>query len=83
MFSDNVPSILQEIAKKYHKTPAQIAINWLISQENIITISKTSDTKHLKENLGALSFEMEKEDIEKLRKEFPEQEAVSNVEPLN
>lgn len=71
--------MLQLLAKKYHKTPAQIALNWLISQDNIVTISKTRDIDHLKENLGALGWAMEAEDINKLSKDFPEQENLSDV----
>jgi len=40
------------MVKKYNKTPAQIAINWLISQKNVVTLAKTSNTKHLDDNLG-------------------------------
>jgi len=74
--------IVDEICKKYQKTPAQIAINWLISQPNVVTLSKMSDQKHLEENLGAIDWSMEKADIERLRKEFPNQQDVSDRVPL-
>ena len=74
--------ILDELAEKYNKTPAQIAINWLISQKNVITLSKTSTIKHLKENLGAIGWTMDKNDIEKLRKDFPNQQEKSESLPL-
>jgi hypothetical protein len=38
--------------------------------------------EHLKENLAALGWRMEKEDIERLRWEFPDQKYVSDVVPL-
>lgn len=82
MLLENVPSVLQEMAEKHDKTPSQIAINWLISQNNVVTLSKTRNLEHLKENLGAIGWEMNKKDIEKLRHEFPDQEDISNVEPL-
>lgn len=62
--------ILDEMIKKYNKTQAQIAINWLISQENVITIPKSSNIEHLKENLGALGWRMKEEDINKLSNKF-------------
>lgn len=65
--------ILDQIADKYHKTPAQIAINWLISQPNVITMSKMGNKDHLEENLGALNWRLQDEDIELLRQEFPRQ----------
>lgn len=76
-------SLLEEIAEKYNKTPAQIAINWLISQDNVITLSKTSNLDHLKDNLGAIGWSMAKEDIEKIRKEFPGQQVISDALPLD
>ncbi len=74
--------IVDKMCRKYQKTPAQIAINWLISQPNVVTISKTTDQKHLEENLGAVGWTMEEEDIEQLRNSFPNQQDVSNCVPL-
>jgi diketogulonate reductase-like aldo/keto reductase len=62
--------ILDEISHKYNKTRAQIAINWLISQMNVITIPKSSNLEHIKENLGALGWKMKEEDINKLSNKF-------------
>lgn len=75
--------LIAELAKKYSKTPIQIAINWLISQENVVTISKTSSIEHLNENLGAVGWSLEIEEIERIRKEFPEQKKVSDAVPLD
>jgi len=63
-------ALLDELAKKYSKTQSQIAINWLVSKENIVTIVKAANKKHLKENLGALGWKLDKEDMEKLDKQF-------------
>lgn len=71
-------NILDELAEKYAKTWRQIAINWLISQKNVVTICKTTSLEHLKENLGALDWTMEESDIERIRKDFPGQEIVGN-----
>ena len=75
--------ILDEMCQKYKKTPAQIVINWLISQDNVVTIAKMSTLDHLKENLGALDWQMEKEDVEKLRSEFPEVELPQSTAKFN
>jgi len=80
---ENVPSILQDMADKYQKTPAQVAINWLISQDHVTTLAKTTNIEHLKENLGAIGWEMEAGDIEKLRTEFPGQEDISDAVPID
>ncbi|PIQ68414.1 MAG: aldo/keto reductase [Candidatus Taylorbacteria bacterium CG11_big_fil_rev_8_21_14_0_20_46_11] len=70
---DDVPDIMDQMCVKHEKKPAQIAINWLISQENVVTLFKTSSELHLKENLGALGWNLSAEDIELLRKEYPNQ----------
>ena len=74
--------VFQTLAIKYGKSPAQIAINWLISQDNVVTISKTAAIEHLKENLGAVGWQMEPEDIEYLRQHFPNQSDKSEILPL-
>lgn len=66
LLSEN--QLLKELAEKYQKTPAQIAINWLISKESVVTIPKSSSTEHMKENLGALGWSMDAEDIAALDK---------------
>jgi diketogulonate reductase-like aldo/keto reductase len=71
------------LCEKYHKTRAQIALNWLLSQNNITTISTMRSQKHLDENIGALNWEMSKEDIETLRQGFPNRQTVSATVPLS
>ncbi len=80
---DNVPLILDKVCKKYDKTPAQIAINWLIAQNNVVTLAKTTNLDHLKENLGAFGWMMETSDVEELRNIYPDQEFVSNAVPID
>jgi diketogulonate reductase-like aldo/keto reductase len=63
--------LLDEMAEKYGKTPFQVALNWLISQQNIVTIPKTSSVKHLRENLGAIGWELSVEDRQNLTTNFP------------
>lgn len=58
--------LLDALASKYEKTKAQIAINWLISKKNIVTIPKSTNKERLIENLGSVGWELETEDIELL-----------------
>jgi len=74
--------LLDTLCRKYNKSPAQIAINWLIFQKNVVTLAKMVNEKHLAENLGSFDWEMEKEDIEKLRQDFPGQKSISGAVPL-
>jgi len=62
--------ILDDIARKYNKTQAQIALNWLISQKNVVVIPKSTNIEHLKENLGAVGWRLKQEDIDRLNNEF-------------
>ncbi len=76
------PPLLIEIARKYGATPAQIAINWLIAQPNVATLSTMRTPAHLAENLGALHFIMAEEDHARLAREYPGQQARSDAVPL-
>ncbi len=58
--------LLMELSDKYGKTPAQLALNWLIGQKNIITIPKASSLVHLQENLKAVGWKLSEEDEERL-----------------
>jgi len=62
--------LLDNIAEKYNKTQAQVALNWLISKDRVITIPKTLNIDHLKENFGAVGWKLKEEDMEKLDKVF-------------
>lgn len=75
--------LFDELCGKYHKTRAQIALNWLLSQDNVVSISTMRSTCHIEENSAALNWRMSDEDIEILRCEFPGQEYVSAVVPLS
>jgi diketogulonate reductase-like aldo/keto reductase len=55
--------LLDQLSEKYNKTKAQIALNWLISKKNIITIPKSTNLDHLKENLEAVGWTLSAEDI--------------------
>ena len=80
--ASNTPAIVRELCEKYGKTPVQIALNWLISQKNVVTLAKSSHVEHLKENLGAVGWQMEEKDIERLRREYPDQKDESDSVPL-
>lgn len=56
-------STLDRICEKYGKTKAQIALNWLIAKKNVIAIPKSLDADHLEENLGAVGWRLDDEDI--------------------
>lgn len=74
--------LLDKMSEKYGVSQAQIAIVWLLAQKNVITLFKSSKKDHIDENLRALQIEMDEEDIETLRTQFPIQLQRSNAVPL-
>jgi diketogulonate reductase-like aldo/keto reductase len=82
LFCSGENAILKKVCRKYGKSANQIAINWLISQKNITTITKCRSLTHLKENLGALGWQMEKEDIDFIDKDFKGKKYCADVATL-
>jgi 2,5-diketo-D-gluconate reductase B len=62
----NENSVIKEIAGEYNKTPSQIALRWLIEQENVVAIPKSSSKKHLKENFNVFDFQLTDEHFEQI-----------------
>ncbi|KKQ65298.1 MAG: hypothetical protein US86_C0012G0013 [Candidatus Daviesbacteria bacterium GW2011_GWA2_38_24] len=62
--------LLDEIAKKYNKTVVQVALNYLISRDNVIAIPKSGNVDHIKEIVGSVGWQLSQADIEILREEF-------------
>jgi diketogulonate reductase-like aldo/keto reductase len=50
------------IADKHGKTPAQVLIRWFL-QKRMIVVPKASSEAHLRDNLGALGWELEAADM--------------------
>lgn len=80
LFEDE--NFIKPFCLKYNKNPFQIALNFLISQKNVVTICKMQKQEHLLENLGALNWTLENEDLENLRQNYPGQIDKSTMLPL-
>ena len=76
-------ALLNELCTKYGKTKSQIALNWLIMQKNIVTITASSSARHIQDNLDAAAFEMAPSDVELLMRDFPEKKFISDAVPLS
>ncbi len=57
--------IVEDLVEKYGKTPGQIILNWHAVQ-GIVAIPGTSNPNRMKENLAALDFKIDDEEVEKL-----------------
>jgi diketogulonate reductase-like aldo/keto reductase len=66
-------SMLRNISRKYQKSAAQVALNWLIYHDNVITIPKASKLSHLKENAQAMGWRLKQEDFNEISRAFPVQ----------
>ncbi|XP_050363733.1 NADP-dependent D-sorbitol-6-phosphate dehydrogenase-like [Argentina anserina] len=59
--------VLKNLAEKYNKTVAQVALRWGI-QRHTVVIPKTSKLERLKENFQVFDFEISKEDMDLIKK---------------
>lgn len=50
--------LLKDIGARHNKTPAQVVLRWLVQQDGVITLSKTSTLKRLPENFAIFDFEL-------------------------
>lgn len=60
-------SLVQQIAKKHGKTPAQIALKFQV-QQGIIVIPKTTSAKRMEENIALFDFALSSSDMKALAK---------------
>ena len=58
---------IKGVADKHNKTPAQVALKWLVQQEGVIAIPQSADREHLKENLNVFDFTLDETDLEALK----------------
>ena len=62
---------LREVAKRHGATAAQVALAWLLRQDNLVTIPKATTLKHVDDNLAALSLRLTPDDLATLDRHFP------------
>jgi diketogulonate reductase-like aldo/keto reductase len=63
--------VLDTLAAKYEKTAYQVALNWILRQEGLVTIPKAKNKDHIKNNLDALGWELAAEDAAQIEQLFP------------
>ena len=57
--------VLQRIAQKHHKTPAQVILRWNV-QQGVIVIPKSVHRERMEENLNIWDFTLDADDMEKI-----------------
>lgn len=63
--------VLQSIAQERGTSPAQVAIAWLLHQEGVIVIPKSSRRHHIEQNYAALNLQLSAEELASLDAAFP------------
>lgn len=58
--------MLSGIASRHEKSVAQIALRFL-TQQGIIVIPKSTDMRHMRENLDSLNFHLTPEELQTLK----------------
>jgi aryl-alcohol dehydrogenase-like predicted oxidoreductase len=61
-----VMSTLRKMGKKRDRTPAQVALNWLICQNGVIPIPGAKNAKQAAENTGALGWNLSQDEVNQL-----------------
>ncbi|MGB9954274.1 aldo/keto reductase [Haloarcula marismortui] len=60
------PALVQ-IGNRYGKSPAQVALRWLLQQDGVAAIPKASSRDHLEANLAVFDFELTDAERERIR----------------
>jgi diketogulonate reductase-like aldo/keto reductase len=71
LLSHKAHPVLREIAERHEATAAQIALAWVIRDDDVIAIPKASRAAHVRENRGAADIRLTKGDLEALDGSFP------------
>ena len=56
-------TVLEKIAGKYQKTPAQTVLRWLIGHQPVLAIPNTINPKRMVENAQSMDFDLDEEDV--------------------
>ena len=58
--------VICELADKYHKNAGQIILRW-IYQEGVISLPKSTNPERMKGNIDIFDFELNAQEMEKMR----------------
>ena len=53
---------IRQVAEKHGRTPAQVALRWLIEQDGVAVIPKAASEGHARANLGVFDFTLDDDD---------------------
>ena len=74
--------VLSRLAKRHGVAPLQIALAWVLAQENVITIPKAVNHEHIAQNIAALEITLDTDDHALLDANFAPPSGPSPLEIL-
>jgi 2,5-diketo-D-gluconate reductase B len=63
--------VLGAIGEKYDKSAPQVAIRWLVQQEDVIAIPKATGREHLRANLDVFDFALTDDEMNRIHQREP------------
>jgi diketogulonate reductase-like aldo/keto reductase len=60
--------VVSDVAKKYHKTYAQVMLRWLI-QQDLVVLPKSVTLSRIRENIDIFDFALDQDDLESLSRQ--------------
>jgi diketogulonate reductase-like aldo/keto reductase len=73
---------LQRIAAHCNATPAQVALAWVLGQQDVLAIPKGGTRGHVRQNRGALEIHLSPEELSDLDRNFTPPTRKSPLEML-
>ncbi|MEM4312353.1 MAG: aldo/keto reductase [Nitrososphaerales archaeon] len=64
--------VLKEIAEKRGKSMAQVALNWLIKEPEVLAIAGAKNPKQVEENAGALGWRISEKELKAIEEAYKE-----------
>jgi aryl-alcohol dehydrogenase-like predicted oxidoreductase len=61
-----VISLLRQVGEKHGRTPAQVALNWLIAKGNVIPIAGAKTAEQVRQNAGALGWKISNDEFSEI-----------------
>jgi diketogulonate reductase-like aldo/keto reductase len=62
---------LAAVGERHEATPAQVALAWVLRENNVIAIPQSAEPDHIRENRAALDLKLTGADIKELDGAFP------------
>jgi len=59
-------TVLERIGERHDRSAAQVALRWLVQQENVVAIPKSSSRDHLEQNLAVFEFSLTDEEMARI-----------------